>query len=267
MAQKLRRTPSSPPPRPAPATHDLHVGAEIMSVLFFDEMRFDPRDPSGRRRRRVRALEGPRRADPVGRAEGGGRDRRRPADPAPARQPPRGPSHAARALGARGHGLARPGAVRGRRAWPGRASCDGDARPRLRLLGDGEVAEGSVWEAAQFAAFNRLDNLCAIVDVNRLGQSGPTMYQHDAEVYEARAAQPSAGKWRSVDGHDVAAIRGASPPRAPTSGKPFAHRRADPQGQGRLVPRGQGRLARQAGEEGRGAARRRSPSWATPTSR
>src|SRR5512132_2013663 len=49
-----------------------------------------------------------------------------------------------------------------------------DARTWV-LLGDGEMAEGSVWEAAQMAAHERLDHLAALVDVNRLGQSGPTM--------------------------------------------------------------------------------------------
>src|ERR687884_1960125 len=45
------------------------------------------------------------------------------------------------------------------------------------LLGDGESAEGSVWEAADVGALDRLDNLCAVTDVNRLGQSRPTMWQ------------------------------------------------------------------------------------------
>lgn len=54
------------------------------------------------------------------------------------------------------------------------------------VLGDGETAEGSVWEAVNFAAHYRLDNLCAILDVNRLGQSEPTMLQHRVEAYAAR---------------------------------------------------------------------------------
>jgi pyruvate dehydrogenase complex dehydrogenase (E1) component len=53
---------------------------------------------------------------------------------------------------------------------PGRIYC---------LMGDGEVAEGSVWEAAQLAAFYKLSNLCGIVDVNAQGQSGRTMHQHE----------------------------------------------------------------------------------------
>lgn len=70
------------------------------------------------------------------------------------------------------------------------------------LLGDGESAEGAVWEAAQWAARHRLNNLCATIDINRLGQSEPTMLQHDLETYRARW---EAFGWRAipVDGHSV----------------------------------------------------------------
>lgn len=73
------------------------------------------------------------------------------------------------------------------------------------ILGDGESAEGSVWEAANFASFYHLDNLVAIVDVNRLGQSDPTLLQHDMETYKARW---SAFGWNAcvVDGHDIEAL-------------------------------------------------------------
>ncbi len=73
------------------------------------------------------------------------------------------------------------------------------------LLGDGETAEGSVWEAAQLAAHTRLDRVIAVVDVNGLGQSGPTMHGHDLEAYRRRFA---AFNWRVhlVDGHDIGAI-------------------------------------------------------------
>ena len=76
------------------------------------------------------------------------------------------------------------------------------------LMGDSEVAEGSVWEAMENASHHRADNLIAIIDVNRLGQRGPTMLQWDLETYAARAR--SFG-WHpiEVDGHDVAAIDGA----------------------------------------------------------
>lgn len=54
------------------------------------------------------------------------------------------------------------------------------------LIGDGESAEGSIWEALAFASHYKLDNLVAIFDVNRLGQSEPTALQHHTEVYQKR---------------------------------------------------------------------------------
>ena len=57
------------------------------------------------------------------------------------------------------------------------------------LLGDSEVAEGSVWEAMANASHHGADNLIAIVDVNRLGQRGPTMLEWDLDTYAARAAR------------------------------------------------------------------------------
>ncbi len=54
------------------------------------------------------------------------------------------------------------------------------------LMGDGESMEGNVWEALNFAGYYHLDNLCAIIDVNRLGQSDPTPLQHDMEQYRKR---------------------------------------------------------------------------------
>ena len=76
------------------------------------------------------------------------------------------------------------------------------------LLGDSEVAEGSVWEAMANASHDGADNLIAIVDVNRLGQRGPTMLEWDLDTYSARAL---AFGWHPimVDGHDVAAIDAA----------------------------------------------------------
>jgi transketolase len=73
------------------------------------------------------------------------------------------------------------------------------------LMGDGECSEGSVWEAAQFASLNRLASLIAIVDVNGLGQTGATPYDHDLGVFARRFA---AFGWRTIeiDGHDMAAI-------------------------------------------------------------
>ncbi|KAF4529183.1 hypothetical protein B566_EDAN016229 [Ephemera danica] len=70
------------------------------------------------------------------------------------------------------------------------------------LLGDGESAEGSVWEALHFASHYKLDNLCVIIDVNRLGQSEPTSLQHDMEVYRKRLAAFGFNAL-VIDGHDV----------------------------------------------------------------
>ncbi|HEV2695374.1 MAG TPA: transketolase [Verrucomicrobiae bacterium] len=74
------------------------------------------------------------------------------------------------------------------------------------LMGDGEIAEGAVWEAANLAGFFKLSNLIAIVDANRLGQSDPTMYGHNISVYVKRFE--SFG-WRVEtleDGHDMEEI-------------------------------------------------------------
>jgi transketolase len=73
------------------------------------------------------------------------------------------------------------------------------------LLGDGEIAEGSVWEAASFAGIYKLNNLIAIVDANRLGQSQATAFGHDIGVYAKRF---EAFGWRVevVDGHDIEEI-------------------------------------------------------------
>ena len=73
------------------------------------------------------------------------------------------------------------------------------------LCGDGELAEGSMWEAAEHAGYERLGNLTAIVDVNRLGQRGPTRHGWDTAAYAARFG---AFGWHTIeiDGHDLDAI-------------------------------------------------------------
>jgi transketolase len=73
------------------------------------------------------------------------------------------------------------------------------------LMGDSEAAEGSVWEAMETAAFHRIDNLTAILDLNRLGQRGPTMHEWHADVF-ARRAQAFGWAAIEIDGHDVASI-------------------------------------------------------------
>jgi transketolase len=73
------------------------------------------------------------------------------------------------------------------------------------LCGDSELAEGSMWEAFEHAGFTGLANLIAVVDVNRLGQRGPTMHEWDTSKLAARAA---ACDWhvQEIDGHDFEAI-------------------------------------------------------------
>ncbi|XP_043478531.1 transketolase-like protein 2 isoform X1 [Leptopilina heterotoma] len=70
------------------------------------------------------------------------------------------------------------------------------------LVGDGESAEGSIWEALHFASHYKLDNLCVIFDINRLGQSEATSIQHDMEVYRKRL-ESFGFNTLVVDGHDV----------------------------------------------------------------
>src|SRR5262245_8737336 len=70
------------------------------------------------------------------------------------------------------------------------------------LCGDSEMAEGSMWEAFEHAAFYGLDNLTAIIDVNRLGQRGETMHGWDLDSY-ARRAQAFGWHTIEIDGHDV----------------------------------------------------------------
>lgn len=87
------------------------------------------------------------------------------------------------------------------------------------LMGDGETAEGSVWESAAMAAFHKIDSLCAIVDVNGLGQSRATQLDHDMEAHR--------GRWQGfgwnaivVDGHDIPQILKAFDEARATKGKP-----------------------------------------------
>ena len=89
------------------------------------------------------------------------------------------------------------------------------------LMGDGEVAEGSVWEAASFASYYKLDNLVAIVDVNRLGQSQPTALQHDMETYRKRF-DGFGFNAIVVDGHDIRAVYRALQTAKVTKDRPTA---------------------------------------------
>jgi transketolase len=89
------------------------------------------------------------------------------------------------------------------------------------ICGDSEMAEGSMWEAAEHAAFYELDNLTAIVDVNRLGQRGETMHGWDLSSYSKRL---EAFGWHTIeiDGHDVEQIDAAYREAESTSGRPTA---------------------------------------------
>jgi transketolase len=89
------------------------------------------------------------------------------------------------------------------------------------LMGDGEMAEGNVWEAAGFAAHAEVDNLVAIGDVNGLGQSERTMYDHHAEVY-LQKFQANGWDGEVIDGHDLGAILAAFERAAAIKGKPYA---------------------------------------------
>jgi transketolase len=87
------------------------------------------------------------------------------------------------------------------------------------LCGDSEMAEGSMWEAFEHAAHEQLDNLTAIIDVNRLGQRGETMHGWDLESYVRRA---EAYDWHAIaiDGHDVGAIDAAYAEALGVEGRP-----------------------------------------------
>jgi transketolase len=89
------------------------------------------------------------------------------------------------------------------------------------LVGDGEMAEGQIWEAAAFAGHYKLDNLTLLADVNALGQSEPTMYQHDMETYR-RKFESEGWATEVIDGHDVSAVLTALGRAKSTTGRPQA---------------------------------------------
>jgi len=94
------------------------------------------------------------------------------------------------------------------------------------LLGDSEMAEGSVWEAIEFAAYYKLDNLIGIIDVNRLGQRGETKYGHNLKEYTKRI---KAFGWETieVDGHNLKKVSRAFK-KANSRGKPFGSAQGKP---------------------------------------
>jgi transketolase len=176
--------------------------ADIMAALFFEEMRFDPKDPQNPDNDRFVLSKG--HAAPIlyaAWAEAGLFPRlellnlRRFESDLEGHPTPRLPFVDV-ATGSLGQGIcAAVGmALNARRiASPYRTYV---------LLGDGEIAEGSVWEAAASAAYYKLDNLCAVIDVNALGQSQPTELGHDLHRIAARW---HAFGWNAIvaDGHDL----------------------------------------------------------------
>src|SRR5882724_1634870 len=193
--------------------------AELMAALFFAELRFAPKDPKNPDSDRFVLSKG--HAAPIlyaAWAEAGAFDRaelmklRRIDSDLEGHPTPRLPFVDV-ATGSLGQGIcAAIGiALNARRI-------ESEYRTYV-LLGDGESAEGSVWEAANDAALDRLDNLCGITDVNGLGQSRPTMFQHDMDQHARR--------WRAfgwhpivIDGHDLSAILDAFDEARNTRGQP-----------------------------------------------
>jgi transketolase len=221
MAQKLRRISIQ-------ATSEAGSGhpttcmscAEIMSVLFFHEMRFDPADPTARNTDAFVLSKG--HAAPIlwaALSEAGAISEdpltlRRSDSPLEGHPTPLCPWVKV-ASGSLGQGLSAAAGIALARRF------DGISSRVYCLLGDGEAAEGSVWEAAQIASHLKLHRLVAIVDVNGLGQSGPTMYGADTEVYVRRF---EAFGWNAVavDGHSVPALIDALEKARQSEGKPFA---------------------------------------------
>jgi transketolase len=193
--------------------------ADLVAALFFAEMRFDPKDPRHPESDRFILSKG--HAAPVlyaAWAEAGAFDRSE--------------LLKLRTIGSdlEGHPTPRLPFVDVATGSLGQGICAGvgcalNAR-RIKseyrtyvLLGDGESAEGSVWEAADVGAMDGLDNLCGVTDVNALGQSRPTMWQHDMEQFARR--------WRAfgwhaivIDGHDLNAILDAYAEARQTKGQP-----------------------------------------------
>ncbi|MGH9444910.1 MAG: transketolase, partial [Terriglobia bacterium] len=177
--------------------------AEIMSVLFYSVMRYDPRDPHNRASDIFVLSKG--HAAPIlysAWAEAGAFPREklltlRKIDSDFEGHPTPLLPFVDVATGALGQGLS----VGVGMALNAKQLEHSNQRVYV-LMGDGESAEGSVWEAAQWASLHHLGNLCATIDINRLGQSQPTMLEYELEIYKARW---QAFGWQAllVDGHSI----------------------------------------------------------------
>jgi transketolase len=179
--------------------------AEIVAALFFAEMRFDPKWPQDPDNDRFVLSKG--HAAPLlyaAWAEAGAFDRselmtlRQIGSDLEGHPTPR-LSFVDVATGSLGQGIAAAVGI------ALNAHRIGSAYRTYVLLGDGESAEGSVWEAANVAAHHELSNLCGITDVNALGQSQATAFGHDMDAYARRW---TAFGWNAVvvDGHDLVAL-------------------------------------------------------------
>jgi transketolase len=193
--------------------------AEIVATLFFSEMRYDPKDPKNPDNDRFVLSKG--HAAPIlyaAWAEAGLFPREdllnlRKIDSDLEGHPTPRLSFVDVATGSLGQGIcaAVGTALNARRI--------GSEYRTYVVLGDGEMAEGSVWEAANVAVHHKLDNLCCIIDVNALGQSQPTQFDHDMELIASRW---TAFGWRAivVDGHDIPALLNAYDEARATKGRP-----------------------------------------------
>jgi transketolase len=195
--------------------------AEIVATLFFSEMRLDPHDPQNPHSDRFVLSKG--HAAPILYAAW-----------AEAGLFPRSELLKLRQIGSdlEGHPTPRLSFVDVATGSLGQGICAavGSALNARRigsdyrtyaLIGDGEMAEGSVWESANAGINHRLDNLCVIVDVNALGQSQATQFGHDTA---AIAKRWTAFGWQTieVDGHDVQQLLNAYDQARQTKGRPTA---------------------------------------------
>ena len=193
--------------------------AEIVAALFFAEMRFDPQDPQHPEADRFVLSKG--HAAPILYAAW-----------AAAGAFPRDEVMKLRSLSSdlEGHPTPRLPFVDVATGSLGQGLCAGvgialnarrigsDYRTYV-LMGDGETAEGSVWEAGHVAAHHGLDNLCGIVDVNGYGQSRATQWERNVEEHATRW---SAFGWNaiSIDGHDLRQVLDALASARATKGRP-----------------------------------------------